>query len=36
MFRCAVVETEQAAGMTPVIADALGIGRGCCASDTDE
>lgn len=32
-FRCSIVETEAAAGMDPVIADALGIGRGCCSDD---
>lgn len=34
-FRCAIVEAEAAAGMEPVIADALGIGRGCCSDDPE-
>jgi hypothetical protein len=31
-MRCALVETEIATGMEPLLQNALGIGRGCCAS----
>lgn len=32
-FHCRLVLIEEAAGMEPLIARALGIGRGCCADD---
>jgi hypothetical protein len=35
LYRCALVETETAAGAPPVMAEALGIGKGCCSSDDD-
>ena len=32
-YRCAVVEAEAASGLPTLIADALGIGKGCCSDD---
>ena len=32
-FRCAIVEAEASTGAEPLIAAALGIGRGCCSDD---
>ena len=36
IYRCALVETETNAGAAPVMAEALGIGKGCCSSDDEE
>ena len=30
-FRCAIVEMEAASGKEPLIAEAIGIGKGCCS-----
>ncbi len=34
-FACKLVLVERAAGMEPLIAAALGVGKGCCADDYD-
>lgn len=34
-MRCRLVETEIAAGMEPLIQNALGIGKGCCSADAE-
>jgi hypothetical protein len=32
-YRCSLVEMETDQGVPPVLANALGIGRGCCSDD---
>ena len=31
--KCGIVLSEERCGMKPVVATALGIGKGCCADD---
>lgn len=35
VYRCELVEKEAILGIKPLIAQALGIGKGCCSSDLD-
>lgn len=36
MHRCSLVEFEGEAGIEPIFAEALGIGKGCCSDDAEE